>query len=553
MTAKIVLFGDDVRERFVSGVNVLANAVKATLGPRGQNVVLEKAWGLPLITKDGVSVAKEIDLPDKIENAAVQLVKSVASKTCDDAGDGTTTATVIAQAILLAGVKAVASGMNPMDLKRGIDKAVTVAVEKLKEISLPCDDKKMLIQVGTISANADKTVADIIAKAMDRVGKDGVITIEDGNGIEDELEVVEGLQFQRGYMSAYFATNRQKMICELDRPYVLLVDKTISTARELLPILEMVAKAGRSILIIAEDMQREALGMLVLNTNKGVIRACVVKAPSFGEHRHEVMEDIAILTGGQVISERAGLSLDNVSLDFLGQCARATISKDTTTLVNGSGDKAKIENRCEEIKTLITETEEEFTKNRLRDRLAKLSGGVAVIKVGGTTETEMLERKARVDDALHACRAAAEEGVVPGGGVALVRCIEPLERLKLDNDDQQMGVKIILHALEAPLRQIVKNAGLEDSVVFNDVKKQINVYAGFNAATLQHGDLLEQGILDPLKVVRSALQNAASIAGLMITTKAVVGKLPDDEELQEKKALQEYARKRRAMQSEDDE
>jgi chaperonin GroEL len=528
MTAKEIQFSDSARHRMMHGVNILANAVKVTLGPKGRNVVLEKSFGAPVVTKDGVSVAKEIELDDKFENMGAQMVKEVASKTADIAGDGTTTATVLAQSILREGHKAVAAGMNPMDLKRGIDKAVTTAVEELKKLSKPCADTKAIAQVGTISANADESIGKIIADAMDKVGKEGVITVEEGSGLENELEVVEGMQFDRGYLSPYFINNQQNMSAELENPYILIHDKKISNIRDLLPVLEAVAKAGRSLLIIAEDVEGEALATLVVNNLRGIVKVAAVKAPGFGDRRKAMLQDIAILTGGTVISEEVGLSLEKAGLDDLGSAKKIQISKDETTVIDGAGKKANIEARTNEIRKQIEDTTSDYDREKLQERVAKLAGGVAVIKVGAATEVEMKEKKARVEDALHATRAAVEEGVVPGGGVALFRARAAIKKLKGDNHDQDVGIGIARRAMEEPLRQIVKNAGEEDSVVVSKVEEGKDNF-GYNAATGEYGDMLKMGILDPTKVARTALQNAASIAGLMITTEAMVAELPKKE------------------------
>jgi chaperonin GroEL len=529
MAAKEVRFSDDARQRMIKGVSILANAVKITLGPKGRNVVLDKSFGAPTVTKDGVSVAKEIELENKFENMGAQMVKEVASKTSDTAGDGTTTATVLAQSILIEGMKAVAAGMNPMDLKRGIDKAVTVAVNELKNLSKPCADDKAIAQVGTISANADESIGNIIAKAMDKVGKEGVITVEEGSGLENELDVVEGMQFDRGYLSPYFATNQQTMTAELENPLILLHDKKISNIRDMLPILEGVAKAGKSLLIIAEDVEGEALATLVVNTIRGVVKVTAVKAPGFGDRRKAMLQDIAILTGGQVISEEVGLSLEKANLDDLGSAKRINITKENTTIIDGAGKPADIQGRVEQIRAQIEEATSDYDREKLQERVAKLAGGVAVIKVGAATEVEMKEKKARVEDALHATRAAVEEGVVPGGGVALIRTKTAIKEIKGDNADQDIGIKIALRAMEEPLRQIVTNAGQEASVILNKVAAGEGNY-GYNAATEEFGDMVAMGILDPTKVTRSALQNAASIAGLMITTEAMVAEIPKKEE-----------------------
>jgi chaperonin GroEL len=528
MTAKDVKFGDDARTRMVHGVNVLANAVKVTLGPKGRNVVLDKSFGAPTVTKDGVSVAKEIELDDKFENMGAQMVKEVASQTSDVAGDGTTTATVLAQAIVREGMKAVAAGMNPMDLKRGVDKAVISAVNYLKELSQPCSDTKAISQVGTISANSDENIGEIISDAMGKVGKEGVITVEEGSSLENELDVVEGMQFDRGYQSPYFVTNQQSMQAELEDPFVLLHDKKISNIRDLLPVLEGVAKAGKPLLIVSEDVEGEALATLVVNSIRGIVKVCAVKAPGFGDRRKAMLQDIAILTGGQVISEEVGLSLEKATLDDLGSAKRILISKENTTIIDGAGNHSDIEARVEQIRSQIEDATSDYDKEKLQERVAKLAGGVAVIKVGAATEVEMKEKKARVEDALHATRAAVEEGVVPGGGVALLRAISAIAELKGDNHDQDMGIAIARRAMEEPLRQICANAGDEPSVILNKVREGEGQY-GYNAATGEYGDMLEMGILDPTKVTRSALQNAASVAGLIITTEAMVAELPKDE------------------------
>jgi chaperonin GroEL len=529
MAAKEVRFSDEARHQMVKGVNILATAVKITLGPKGRNVVLEKSFGAPTVTKDGVSVAKEIELENKFENMGAQMVKEVASKTSDTAGDGTTTATVLAQSILTEGMKAVAAGMNPMDLKRGLDKAVISAVEELKKLSKPCTDDKAIAQVGTISANADEAIGSIIAKAMDKVGKEGVITVEEGSGLENELDVVEGMQFDRGYLSPYFATNQQTMAAELENPYILLHDKKISNIRDLLPVLEGVAKSGQSLLIITEDVEGEALATLVVNSIRGVVKVAAVKAPGFGDRRKAMLQDIAVLTGGQVISEEVGLSLEKANLNDLGQAKRVVITKENTTIIDGMGKPEEIQGRVKQIRAQIEEATSDYDREKLQERVAKLAGGVAVIKVGAATEVEMKEKKARVEDALHATRAAVEEGIVPGGGVALIRAKKALLEVKGDNPDQEMGIKIALRAMEEPLRQIVTNAGQEASVILNKVAEGEGNY-GYNAATDEFGDMVQMGILDPTKVTRSALQNAASIAGLMITTEAMVAELPKKED-----------------------
>lgn len=526
--AKDVRFGDDARKRMLKGVNTLANAVRVTLGPKGRNVVLDKSFGAPTITKDGVSVAKEIELEDKFENMGAQMLKEVASQTNDIAGDGTTTATVLAQSIVNEGLKAVAAGMNPMDLKRGIDKAVIAAVEELKAISVPCSDQKAIAQVGTISANSDASVGNIIAEAMERVGKEGVITVEEGSGLENELDVVEGMQFDRGYLSPYFVTNAENMTAELESPFILLVDKKISNIRDLLPVLEGVAKAGRPLLIVAEDVEGEALATLVVNNMRGIVKVAAVKAPGFGDRRKAMLEDIAILTGATVISEEVGMSLENTGIEQLGTAKRVQISKENTTIIDGAGDVAQIEGRVKQIRAQIEETSSDYDREKLQERVAKLAGGVAVIKVGAATEVEMKEKKDRVDDALHATRAAVEEGVVAGGGTALVRVLSKLKDLTGDNEEQNVGIKIALRAMESPLRQIVSNAGAEAAVVVDNVAKGEGNY-GYNAATGEYGDVVEMGILDPAKVTRSALQNAASVAGLMITTEAMITELPKEE------------------------
>ena len=528
MAAKDVKFGNDARIKMLEGVNVLADAVKVTLGPKGRNVVLDKSFGAPTITKDGVSVAREIELEDKFQNMGAQMVKEVASQANDAAGDGTTTATVLAQAIVNEGLKAVAAGMNPMDLKRGIDKAVVAAVEELKALSVECKDTKAIAQVGTISANSDATVGNIIAEAMEKVGRDGVITVEEGQALQDELDVVEGMQFDRGYLSPYFINNQENGTVELDNPFILLVDKKISNIRELLPTLEGVAKAGKPLMIIAEDVEGEALATLVVNNMRGIVKVAAVKAPGFGDRRKAMLQDIAILTGGTVISEEIGLDLEKVQLEDLGTAKRVVINKDNTTVVDGNGDQEAIEGRCAQIKGQIEDSTSDYDKEKLQERLAKLSGGVAVIKVGAATEVEMKEKKDRVEDALHATRAAVEEGVVPGGGVALVRAAAKLADLTGDNDDQTVGIKLALRAMEAPLRQISINSGAEASVVVNEVKNGEGNY-GYNAGNDTYGDMLEMGILDPTKVTRSALQFASSIASLMITTEAMVAELPKED------------------------
>ena len=528
MSAKDVQFADSARSRMLNGVDVLANAVKVTLGPKGRNVVLDKAFGAPTVTKDGVSVAKEIELADKFENMGAQMVKEVASQTSDIAGDGTTTATVLAQSIVREGLKAVAAGMNPMDLKRGLDKAVTAAVASLASLSQPCNDTKGIAQVGTISANSDENIGSIIADAMEKVGKEGVITVEEGSGLENELDVVEGMQFDRGYLSPYFINNQDSMSAELEDPYVLLFDKKISNIRDLLPTLEAVAKAGKPLLIIAEDVEGEALATLVVNSMRGIVKVCAVKAPGFGDRRKAMLQDIAILTGGQVISEEVGLSLEKVTLEDLGNAKKVNIDKENTTIVDGAGAKDEISGRVDQIRAQIEQATSDYDREKLQELVAKLAGGVAVIKVGAATEVEMKEKKDRVDDALHATRAAVEEGVVAGGGVALIRAVSALDDVKGDNPDQQHGVSIARRAMEEPLRQIVENAGDEPSVVVNQVAAESGNY-GYNAATGEYGDMIAMGILDPTKVTRSALQNAVSVAGLMITTEAMVAELPKDD------------------------
>jgi chaperonin GroEL len=528
MAAKDVKFHDSARAKIVAGVNVLADAVKVTLGPKGRNVVLERSFGAPTITKDGVSVAKEIELKDKFENMGAQMVKEVASKTSDIAGDGTTTATVLAQSIVQEGMKFVAAGMNPMDLKRGIDKAVGSVVEELKKLSKPCTTSKEIAQVGAISANADSNIGDIIAEAMEKVGKEGVITVEDGSGLQNELEVVEGMQFDRGYLSPYFINNADKQMSLLESPYVLLYDKKISNIRDLLPVLEQVAKAGKPLLIIAEDIDGEALATLVVNNIRGILKTCGVKAPGFGDRRKAMLEDIAILTGGTVIAEEVGLSLEKATLADLGQAKRIEIGKEETTIIDGSGDAKGIEARVKNIRKQIEEATSDYDKEKLQERVAKLAGGVALIKVGAATEVEMKEKKARVEDALHATRAAVEEGIVAGGGVALIRARSGLAKLKGDNHDQDAGIKIVLRALEEPARMIAYNAGDEPSVVINKVVEGKGNF-GYNAATGHYGDMVEMGVLDPTKVTRCALQNAASVAGLILTTDAMVAEQAKEE------------------------
>ena len=528
MAAKDVVFGADARHRMVEGVNILANAVKVTLGPKGRNVVLERSFGAPTVTKDGVSVAKEIELKDKLQNMGAQMVKEVASKTSDNAGDGTTTATVLAQAIVREGMKYVAAGMNPMDLKRGIDKAVVAAVEQLKGLSKPTADDKAIAQVGTISANSDSTIGDIIAEAMKKVGKEGVITVEEGSGLENELDVVEGMQFDRGYLSPYFINNPDKQVALLDNPFVLLFDKKISNIRDLLPTLEQVAKAGRPLLIIAEEVEGEALATLVVNTIRGILKVVAVKAPGFGDRRKAMLEDIAILTGGKVIAEEVGLTLEKVTLADLGQAKRVEVGKENTTIIDGAGAAADIEARVKQIRVQIEEATSDYDREKLQERVAKLAGGVAVIKVGAATEVEMKEKKARVEDALHATRAAVEEGIVAGGGVALLRARAAVGAIKGDNADQDAGIKIVLRAIEQPLREIVANAGGEPSVVINKVLEGQGNF-GFNAANDTYGDMIEMGILDPTKVTRTALQNAASVASLMLTTECMVAEAPKED------------------------
>ncbi|TKJ76239.1 chaperonin GroEL [Pseudomonas sp. CFBP13509] len=528
MAAKEVKFGDSARKKMLTGVNILADAVKATLGPKGRNVIIEKSFGAPTITKDGVSVAKEIELEDRFENMGAQLVKDVASRANDDAGDGTTTATVLAQAIVNEGYKAVAAGMNPMDLKRGIDKATIAIVAELKNLSKPCADTKAIAQVGTISANSDSSIGDIIAEAMEKVGKEGVITVEEGSGLENELSVVEGMQFDRGYLSPYFVNKPETMVAELDSPLILLVDKKISNIREMLPVLEAVAKAGRPLLIVSEDVEGEALATLVVNNMRGIVKVAAVKAPGFGDRRKAMLQDIAVLTGGTVISEEIGLSLESATLENLGSAKRVTISKENTIIVDGAGVEGDIQSRITQIRAQVAETSSDYDREKLQERLAKLSGGVAVIKVGAGSEVEMKEKKARVEDALHATRAAVEEGVVPGGGVALIRALEALTNLAGDNADQNVGIAVLRRAVEAPLRQIAANSGDEPSVVVNEVKNGKGNY-GYNAATGVYGDMIEMGILDPTKVTRSALQAAASIGGLILTTEAAIADKPKAE------------------------
>lgn len=529
MTAKQVLFGDDARVRIVRGINILANAVKVTLGPKGRNVVLDRNFGSPLVTKDGVTVAREIELKDKFENMGAQMVREVASKTNDNAGDGTTTATVLAQAIVVEGMKFVAAGMNPMDLKRGIDKAVECAIAELKKISKPVTTTKEIAQVGSISANSDQEIGEIIAEAMEKVGKEGVITVEDGKSLKNELDVVEGMQFDRGYLSPYFITNPDKQVAVLENPYILLHDQKISNIRDLLPILEQVAKAGRPLLIICEDLEGEALATLVVNSLRGILKVCAVKAPGFGDRRKATLEDIAILTGGTLVTKDIGLSLDKATLEHLGQAKRVEVNKENTTIINGAGNPEMIEARVKNIRTQIESVTSDYDREKLQERVAKLAGGVALIKVGAATEVEMKEKKARVDDALHATRAAVEEGVVPGGGVALVRAQKAVAQLKGDNEEQTAGIKIVLRAMEEPMRQIVGNAGLEPSVVVNAVANGEGNY-GFNAQTSEYGDMVAMGVLDPTKVTRTALQNAASVASLILTTDCMIGDIPEDKQ-----------------------
>ena len=528
MAAKEVKFGDSARKKMLTGVNVLADAVKATLGPKGRNVIIEKSFGAPTITKDGVSVAKEIELEDRFENMGAQLVKDVASRANDDAGDGTTTATVLAQSIVNEGLKAVAAGMNPMDLKRGIDKATIAIVKELKNLSKPCADTKAIAQVGTISANSDNSIGDIIAEAMEKVGKEGVITVEEGTGLENELSVVEGMQFDRGYLSPYFVNKPETMVAELESPLILLVDKKISNIREMLPVLEAVAKAGRPLLIVSEDVEGEALATLVVNNMRGIVKVAAVKAPGFGDRRKAMLQDIAVLTGGTVISEEIGLSLESTTLEHLGNAKRVILSKENTTIIDGAGVEADIQARVTQIRQQVADTSSDYDREKLQERLAKLSGGVAVIKVGAGSEVEMKEKKARVEDALHATRAAVEEGVVPGGGVALIRALEAILDLKGDNADQDVGIAVLRRAVEAPLRQIAANSGDEPSVVVNAVKNGKGNF-GYNAATSEYGDMIEMGILDPTKVTRSALQAASSIGGLILTTEAAVAEAPKKE------------------------
>lgn len=527
MSAKDVKFSDDARGRMLEGVNVLANAVKVTLGPKGRNVILDKSFGAPTVTKDGVSVAKEIELQDKFENMGAQMVKEVASHTSDEAGDGTTTATVLAQSILTEGLKAVAAGMNPMDLKRGIDKAVIAAVAEIERMSTPCEDTKAIAQVGTVSANNDTQVGDIIADSMDKVGKEGVITVEEGSGLENELDIVEGMQFDRGYLSPYFINNQDSMSADLDEPYILLCDKKISNIRDMLPVLENVAKSGKPLMVIAEDIEGEALATLVVNNMRGIVKIAAAKAPGFGDRRKAMLQDIAILTGATVISEEVGLTLEGASLDDLGTAKRISSSKENSTIIDGAGEKGEIEGRIKQIRAEIEDTSSDYDREKLQERLAKLAGGVAVIKVGASTEIEMKEKKARVEDALHSTRAAVEEGIVPGGGVALIRALQNIEDLTGDNEDQNVGIQIALRAMSSPMRQIAENAGDEPAVVVEKVRS-LKGNQGYDGATGEYGDMIELGIPDPAKVTRIALQAAASVAGLMITTEAMVSELPED-------------------------
>ncbi|MDT0619046.1 chaperonin GroEL [Salinisphaera sp. P385] len=529
MAAKEIKFGEDSRQRLMRGVNTLANAVKVTLGPKGRNVVIDKSFGSPTVTKDGVSVAKEIELEDKFENMGVQMVKEVASKTSDVAGDGTTTATVLAQAIVREGIKAVSAGMNPMELKRGIDAAVKAATDELAKLSKPCSDEKAIAQVGSISANSDEAVGKIIADAMNKVGKEGVITVEEGSGLENELDVVEGMQFDRGYLSPYFINDQQTMQAELENPYILLFDKKISNIRDMLPLLESVAKQNRPLMIIAEDVEGEALATLVVNNMRGIVKVAAAKAPGFGDRRKAMLEDMAVLTGGRVISEDLGMSLEKATLEDLGEASKVQVGKEDTTVISGAGTNKAIEARIKQIRAQIEESSSDYDKEKLQERVAKLAGGVAVIKVGAATEVEMKEKKARVEDALHATRAAVEEGIVPGGGVALLRCTKALEKLEGTNTEQNAGIRILRRAVQEPLRQIVYNSGAEPSVVVNEVLSKKGNY-GYNAATGEYGDMVEMGILDPTKVSRTALQNAASIAALMLTTEACIADVPDDDD-----------------------
>ena len=528
MSAKQVIFGDRARQRMLVGVNLLSDAVRATLGPKGRNVILDKSFGAPTVTKDGVSVAKEIELSDKLENMGAQMIKEVASQASDTAGDGTTTATVLAQAMVSEGLKSVAAGMNPMDLKRGIDKAVIAAVEKIQAASIPCEDSKAIAQVGTISANSDESVGEIIADAMDKVGKEGVITVEEGSGLENELDLVEGMQFDRGYLSPYFINNQDSMSADLEGPYILLVDKKISNIRELLPLLEQVAKASKPLVLVAEDVEGEALATLVVNNMRGIVKVSACKAPGFGDRRKAMLQDIAILTGGTVISEEVGLDLESAGLEHLGSAKRVTMDKDNSTIIDGNGDHDAITARVNEIRVQVENTSSDYDREKLQERVAKLAGGVAVIKVGAATEIEMKEKKARVEDALHATRAAVEEGVVAGGGVALIRAIEAIRGLTGENEDQTQGINVAIRAMEFPLRQIVENAGAEASVVLDKVRHNGDGSFGYNAATGEYGDLIAMGILDPAKVVRAALQAAGSVAGLMITTEVMIAEEPED-------------------------
>ena len=529
MTAKEIHFGDIARGKMLAGINQLSDAVKVTLGPKGRNVVLDKSFGAPTVTKDGVSVAKEVELTDKFENMGAQMVKEVASQASDEAGDGTTTATVLAQAIVNEGVKAVAAGMNPMDLKRGIDKATEAAVNEIKKLAKPCTDTKSIAQVGTISANSDEQVGQIIADAMDKVGKEGVITVEEGSGLDNELDVVEGMQFDRGYLSPYFINNQDNMSAEMEAPYILLVDKKISNIRDLIPLLEQVAKSGKQLIVMAEDVEGEALATLVVNNIRGVVKVAACKAPGFGDRRKAMLEDIAILTGGTVIAEEVGLELENASLEHLGQAKRVVMNKDTSTIIDGAGSGDKISGRIKEIRAQIEETSSDYDREKLQERVAKLAGGVAVIKVGAATEVEMKEKKARVEDALHSTRAAVEEGVVPGGGVAMIRALLGIGKIEGINEDQNAGINIACRAMEAPLRQIVQNSGDEPAVVLEKVKAASNINEGYNAASSEYGDMISMGILDPAKVTRIALQAAASIAGLLITTECMVSEVPEDD------------------------
>jgi chaperonin GroEL len=529
MAQKEVRFSDDARQRMFRGANVLANAVRATLGPKGRNAVLEKSYGAPTITKDGVSVAKEIELKDKFENMGAQMLKEVASNTSDEAGDGTTTATVLAQAIIREGLKAIASGRNPMDIKRGIDKAVLVTTDELKRLSKPCKDSKAIAQVGTISANSDESIGQTIAEAMEKVGKEGVITVEEGQGLDNELEVVDGMQFDRGYLSPYFINQQHSQTAEFEKPLILLCDKKISSIREMLPLLEAVAKAGRPLIVVAEDVEGEALATLVVNNIRGILKVAAVKAPGFGDRRKAMLQDIATLIGGTVISDEVGLSLEKVTLQDLGEAKKVVIEKETTTVIDGAGKAKDIQARIESIRQQAAEATGDYDKEKLQERLAKLSGGVALIKVGAATEIEMKEKKARVEDALHATRAAIEEGVVPGGGVALIRALKALDKLQGINEDQTAGIRILARAIEEPLRNIVENSGADAAVILNEVKTGKGAY-GYNAATGEFGDMLEEGILDPTKVTRLALQNAASVAGLLLTTEVMVAEAPRDRE-----------------------